>query len=58
MPFSLRLKPLKPGGMHDLPPRTAVLPPSPFLRLTALLGTTPPGEPPIDGILEVSVFEE
>ncbi|MCC6917752.1 MAG: aminotransferase class I/II-fold pyridoxal phosphate-dependent enzyme [Alphaproteobacteria bacterium] len=33
--------------MNDLPPRTAALPPSPFLRLTALLGTTPPGEPPI-----------
>ena len=33
--------------MDDLPPRTAALPPSPFLRLTALLGTTPPGEEPI-----------
>lgn len=33
--------------MDDLPPRTAALPPSPFIRLTALLGTTPPGEAPI-----------
>ncbi len=33
--------------MDDLPPRTAALPPSPFIRLTALIGATPPGEPPI-----------
>jgi aspartate/methionine/tyrosine aminotransferase len=33
--------------MDDLPPRTAALPPSPFIRLTALLGATPPGEDPI-----------
>ena len=33
--------------MADSSPRTALLPPSPFVRLSALLGATPPGLPPI-----------